>query len=347
MKRILVTGANGFCGRHLCAALRESRAAVFGTCRSLPAFPHTRTVILRPKAEESETGILRGVYPECSAQDDKVRLVSLDITNQGEVDALIRKLRPDGVYHLAAQCIPRQAAQDPDRTFAVNAAAVIYLLDALRRYAPSARVLLASTVQVYGQSFNRRAALEEKDLVWPLEPYAASKAVAELAALEMVNRFKVPVIIARAFNHVGPGQGPGFVLSDWCRQIAQIEAGRRAPVLKVGALDNRRGFLAVSDVVRAYRILMERGRPGQIYNVGGGETYSLEELLRFLLKKAFVKIDVRVEAARVRRNVPRLMRVRDRKMRALGWRPVHSVPEALEALLNEWRRKVKKGSADG
>ena len=311
MKRILVTGAGGFCGRHLCSYLAQKSHPVVGTYRG-----HT------PQG-------LKGV-----------RLLPLEMTDRQGVDDLIRRVRPSFVYHLAAQSVPRYSFKEPEKTFDANAAGTLYLLDALRRWSPHARILLASSIQVYGHSFRRGKAVGERDLLWPESPYAASKIMAEGACLDFMNRFGISVVIARAFNHLGRGQPLHFVFSDWCRQIALAEIGQHRPVLEVGNLEAYRDFLHVRDVLSAYTLLMKKGRDGAIYNICSGKVRLLRDYVDFLLQKAKVAMRVEVQKKRLRRYDPSTMKGNASKLRALGWRPRHSPFKALEELLNEWRTKL-------
>ncbi len=312
MKQVLVTGAAGFCGRHLVTYLVQKGNRVTGTAwRRTPASsPH-----------------------DCD-------LTFLDFRHALKVDQLIRRTKPDVVYHLAAQSVPRFSWEREAETMETNAAGTIYLLEALRRHQPNARILFASTNQVYGQTFRRGKPVEETDLLWPESPYAASKVVAELACQDFARRFGTDVVIARPFNHLGTGQEAHFVFSDWCRQIALAEAGKRAPVLEVGNLEARRDFLHVDDVVRAYEILIHRGKRGRCYNIGTGKVRPLSDYIDFLLKQARVSLTVKVRAARLRLVDPPAMKTSPAEIQKLGWRPRQSAFQALRELLEEWREKI-------
>jgi GDP-4-dehydro-6-deoxy-D-mannose reductase len=153
----------------------------------------------------------------------------------------------------------------------------------------------------------------------------------------------VRAVIARVFNHFGTGQPTHFVFSDWCRQIVLAELGLKKPVLEVGNLDALRDFLHVEDVVRAYEILISRGRAGGIYNICHGQTRSLTDYVKFLLSKARIPLKVEVRKNRLRRGDPPIMKGESRRLRKLGWKPEFSPFMALEDLLNEWRKKVQSG----
>ncbi|MBI3306821.1 MAG: GDP-mannose 4,6-dehydratase [Candidatus Omnitrophica bacterium] len=314
MRLVLVTGAAGFCGRHLCSQLIKNGYKVMGSYHRVPP----------PR---------KSPHP----------FVYLDICDRASVDSVIEKWKPDYVCHLAAQSVLRFSWKMPDKTLEVNAAGTIFLLDAIRKFVPKTRFLQASSIQVYGHMFSSGKPVKETDLLWPSDPYAASKMVAEFACLEFASRFGLDVVIGRAFNHVGLGQPTHFVFPDWCRQIAMIEAGQKKPVLEVGNLKNRRDFLHVSDVARAYEVILRKGKSGSAYNIAGGTLYSLEECMKFLMNKAFASIEVKVAPARVRQDISPDMHGDPSRLRALGWKPELTVFDAIEELLNFWRLRIRMG----
>lgn len=315
--RVLITGASGFCGKHLVCRLKKLNYEVIGT--------------YEPKARA----------PRLTAD----AWYRLDILDRNGVSSLVAKLRPGFICHLAAQSFARVAWQKPEKTFAVNVAGTVHLLNAIRKYSVATRMLYISSIQVYGHSFHSGKAVKESDLLWPRDPYGASKTVAELACLDFYNRFGVQVVIARPFNHVGAGQPSEYVLSDWSRQIALAEkkAGKGQAVIRIGNIRHRRDFLHVDDVVCAYEILMRCGRSGESYNVASGKIYSLENFLNYLLKKTAIPFKVIREKSRVQKVVS-LMRANADRLRALGWRPKLSPYSAIEELLNEWRDKVESAA---
>jgi GDP-4-dehydro-6-deoxy-D-mannose reductase len=315
VKKILVTGAAGFCGTHLCRALEKKGAKVYRW--------------LRPGSARRLSGISS---PEC--------LASVDVTDRTAVASFIHQVKPSEIYHLAALTIPQESWRSEEKTMAVNVAGTVHLLDAIRRFSPATRLLLASSNQAYGRMFRASSKLGEEALRMPDNPYGASKALAELACLDFYRAFQVDVVVARAFNHFGSGQTGPLVFSQWCRQIALIEAGRLPPLLKVGNLGVVREFLHVEDVVSAYVLLMEKGISGEIYNVCLGRPRKMFEHLSKLCGLA--KVPVRAV------TVPELLRGHEipsvrgnaAKLRKLGWRPSRTVGDALEELLADWRRKI-------
>jgi GDP-4-dehydro-6-deoxy-D-mannose reductase len=310
VKRVLITGASGFVGSHLRRALPAHDAKL--TCTY-----HRKKVI---------------------APDEN--WVSINFEENAPLNELVSEVRPDQIYHLAAQTIPRYSWKLEKETITINTVGTIRLLNAVRREAPKARVLLASTNQVYGHLFEMKAKIEDADLAWPQNPYGASKALAELACLDFVNRFGLDVVIARTFNHIGANQSTDFVFSDWCHQIALAEKGKREPLLEVGNLEAEREFLHVEDVIKAYMLLMQKGVSGGIYDICTGRTQPLKKYLDFLLKKSKVPIKVNVKKSRLRAFDPLTMKGSGNRMKDLGWKPQRNVFEALEELLDDWRSKI-------
>lgn len=311
MKRsVLVTGATGFSGKYLCGLLTERGYRVIGT---------------------------RGPAHSGKASEEGI---GLDISNEAAVHKLIRSLKPLFICHLAAQSSSAFSWENPQKTFAVNTAGTVYLLNAVRAHTPRSRVLFISSSQVYGMTYQKGGAVDEKNLLQPQNPYAASKALTELACLNFAGRFGLDVVVARPTNHVGAGQSPHFVFSDWCRQIARAEECLQKPVLQIGDPSLVRDFLHVKDVVGAYEILLRRGKTGEVYNISSGRPVVLRKYLEFLLKKSRISIHVAIQKERLRSGESPQMNVDVHKIKSLGWRPEHSIFTALEELLAYWRRRV-------
>ncbi len=311
MKKVLITGATGFVGRHLAEHFLAKGYQVTGLCR------------------------------HAHAKKSRISLIKVDMTDPRQIKAAVSASRPDWIFHLAAQSIARSSWEMEKETLTVNTAGTIHLLNAVRQSAPKARILFASSNHVYGKIIYNKETLTEHDLMWPENPYGASKALAELACRDFISRFGIHVIIVRAFNQTGRGQLPHFVFPDWCRQIALAEIGRASRVLQVGNLNVQRDFLHVSDVVNAYEILLEKGKSGEVYNLCSGRPQPLRDYLDFLLREAKIKMKVEVRADRLRAHDPKKIAAYPDKMFALDWRPKRNAFEALEEMLEEWRQKVR------
>ena len=300
--RVLVTGADGFVGRHLCAHLQACRDDVVA-----PGGPRE------------------------GAGEDEFRL---DVTRPQDVRALVERVRPEGVIHLAGLSSVGKSHQAPAAYFQVNALGTVHLLAALKEAAPQARVLLVGSGEMYGALPPDVAATEDMPLR-PLSPYAASKVAAEVAGLQFHASYGLQVISVRPFNHLGAGQDANFVVPSFAAQLQAIARGASEPLLRVGNLEPIRDFSHVKDVVAAYRLLLEAGEPGQAYNICSGEGRSIRSLLDELLRLSSVHAQVEVDPARVRPvELPSLVG-NPARLRRLGWAPCHTVSEALQDALAE------------
>jgi GDP-4-dehydro-6-deoxy-D-mannose reductase len=276
------------------------------------------------------------------AQGDEVTSPDLevDITDAASIGAAIGDARPDAVYHLAALANVSDSWQNPARTFEVNATGTLHVLEAARRVEPHPRVLLVASAEVYGSVAPDRLPIAEDTPLRPVTPYAASKVAAEFLGLQAHLGFGVPVVRARAFNHVGPAQSGTFVVSDLARRIAEAERDG-ATVLRVGNLSARRDFTDVRDVVRAYRLLVEGGEAGEVYNVCSGRAIAIDELAHRLLDLAGVELTLEVDPDLMRPvDVPVSLGDNTRIRDAVGWEPTVPLDDTLRDVLAEWRGRV-------
>lgn len=323
--RILITGASGFVGRHLIERLsathKKTGIEIFGTC-----FPE------RPEHCEALT-----------AAAPAVKLLHVDLRSEDSVAGLIRDVRPDRIFHLAAHSQVRTSWEKRRETIETNLMGTFFLFEAARRLSPAARVLFVSSSDVYGdlKPRTKKRLFFEEDRNGVVSPYAFTKIGGELLAEFYARREKLSVVVARPFPHTGPGQSEVFVCSDWARQIVRIERGEAPPVLSVGNLRIRRDCLDVRDVVRAYNSLMNKGTPGEVYNVSTGCAPSLGEILRLLLSFTDRKIKVRIDPARLRKSDIPYLAGSNRKIKArIGWIPRIPLERTLRDLLDDWRRRA-------
>lgn len=310
MKKVLITGAGGFVGAHLAQCLSQKKYKVIAV------------------VHRKQRGDASGHWP-------------LDLTDQAQVFKAVRKFCPDAICHLGALSIPRVSWGAREKTFLINVGGTIHLLEAVRRYRPSARILFMSSAQVYGRHFASGKPIDESCPPWPENPYAFSKAAAEMACLEYERRFGTDVVVVRALNIVGAKARADLAFSEWCAQIVRAEALKRPGTVSTGDLSLKRDFLHASDATRALELLLRRGKKGNIYNLASGETRPLADYMKFLTKKAKVTIRARADKKLFRIGDPKTVRVDVRKLRSLGWCPEQSPLNALEELLNETRKNFR------
>ena len=314
--RILITGANGFVGRHLIAALQNSE-----TLQAAEIVAATHSVTEIGSRIEGIGGIAQ---------------VSLDIGDAGATRTLLAAVRPTHIVHLAA----RASGADIDReaVFAVNVEGTRHLLNAARALTVPPRVLLVSTGYVYG---NTEAACPARESDPPALPgkfgaYTDSKIAMEAVAAEYADF----AFVVRAFSHTGPGQAPTFAVPAFARQLARIERGEQAAELLVGNLEALRDLLDVRDVVNAYRLLLERGVPGETYNVANGSPVSMRDILDRLRSLCTVPTEVKTDPARLRpADIACSTGDSDKLRTATGWQPHYSLDTTLHDTLAYWRSK--------
>lgn len=291
--RVLVTGADGFVGRHLVRRLMRRGDTVHAV-----GGPHA----------------IEGHEP-------------LDVTDAAAVGGVIERHHPEAVVHLAGQSSVAVSHADPVLTFRINSLGTVHLLDAVRRHASHARVLIVSSGEVYGRTHGRPAL--ETDAPAPLSPYASAKLAAEVVALQYA-RSGLDVQVARPFNHIGPGQHPSFALPSFASQLRAIAAGEKPPRIQVGNLEPVRDFSHVEDVVEAYLLLLSRADSGAVTNICSGTGRSVRSLLDELIRVSGLSVSVEVDPTRFRpSDAPELIGAPER-LQSLGWTPKRSVAEAVE-----------------
>lgn len=263
--------------------------------------------------------------------------MDVELLDRDAVRRALAELRPSAIYHLAGSAHVADSWSHPRETFEGNALATHRLLQALDAEGLRPRTLVAGSATVYKPSPDP---IGEDSAIGPASPYATSKLAQEMIARRAWEEHGIPVLLVRAFNHVGPRQTPSYVAPSIARQIALIEAGRMEPVLKMGNLDPRRDVMDVRDTVRAYVALMEQGTPGSPYNVCGGRPIRIGDLVELFRSRARVPITIEQDPARMRpSDVPVLYGSHARLTRDTGWTPQVPLEETVDALLDWWRRE--------
>jgi GDP-4-dehydro-6-deoxy-D-mannose reductase len=308
---VLVTGAAGFVGGHLIDRLTESGTAVAGW--------------YRPGADL--TSLRKDVHW------DGVELLDREATTRA-----LEQLRPSTIYHLAAASHVARSWQFAFDTYQTNVLATDYLLSAVARVNRNVRVLVSCSATIYKP---QERPLSEDDPILPTSPYATSKLTQELLARHVHREEGVPVVIARSFNHTGPGQDPSYVASSLARQIARIEEGLQEPILRMGNLEPKRDLSDVRDVVRAYEALVATATPGEPYNVCSGHALSIRALADAFIARARVKVEIVQDPSLLRpSDAPMLVGDRGRLTATTGWTPAIPLEKTVDDLLDYWRSRV-------
>lgn len=312
-RRVLVTGVSGFVGPHLARAL------------------------IRAGSEVSGLGA-EGEMPKLDV--DLAAWHVADLRDLDSMKAAVSAAKPDAVIHLAGQSSAARSFEIPEETFAINALGTWNLLDAVQRGAPEARVLVVGTSEVYGPQQDGTRVAEDAPFA-PVSPYALSKAAADGFAEVFAKQNALDCLRTRSFGHTGPGQTARFVIPAFAQQIAEIEAGRSDPLLRVGNLEVTRDLLDVRDVAAAYVALLERGTRGAAYNVCRGVGVKLSNVARMLIERAKMPIRIEPDASRMRpADVPYLVGDPTRIERDTAWHAEIPFERTLDDVLAEWRGRA-------
>lgn len=305
--RALITGSQGFVGRYLRRELEANGYEVLGL--DLQAGPDT---------------------------------LQVDLLDPEQLTGAVRSVKPDAVFHLAGQADVAKSWRLPQKTMEINVIGAVNLMDAVRAAAPSVRMVLVGSSDQYGNLGAAGQCVSETLELRPQTPYAVSKRAQEEMALAYVRAYGMNICMTRSFNHGGAGQRKGFLIPDFASGIARVEKGL-APSLRVGNLEAKRDFTHVRDVVRAYRLIAEKGRPGEVYNVGSGTAYSAREILDRLRAMASCPIPVEQDPAKLRpSDTPVICCDHGKLTEDTGWEPELSLDVILRDVLEEWRENAQK-----
>ena len=308
MRKALITGSRGFVGPYLRRELEAAGCAVVG---------------LDVRGGEGT--------------------IAADLLDAGRLRALVEQERPDAIFHLAGQANVARSWEIPQKTVELNVIGAVNLLEAVRAAAPGCRVLLVGSSDQYGNLGEAGRRVDETLAVRPQTPYAVSKCAQEEMARVYGRAYGLDICMTRSFNHAGPGQARGFLISDFASGIAAVERGE-ADCLRVGNLEARRDFTHVRDIVRAYRLIAERGRAGEVYNVGSGAAHSAREILDRLRAMARCRIPVEQDPARLRpSDTPVVCCDHAKLTRDTGWEPRETLETVLRETLEFYRSEQSAG----
>lgn len=313
MKKVLIIGGAGFVGGYLSEILINNNFEVHSTC-----------------------------LPSEKIADSKCTSHILDILDKSSVLNLLNVIQPDIIYHLAAQSSVALSWKNPQLTIDVNIKGAINILDALRESSkPDTRIILIGSGEEYGYIKKDACPISEEEAVNPGNIYALTKAFQSMAGKIYARAYNMDIIMVRAFNHIGAGQLPAFVVSDFCKQVAEIEKGFKAPEIFVGNLDARRDFTDVHDVVRAYMMLGEYGKTGELYNVGSGKAVAIKDILDIIVSYSKTDIKIIIDKNKLRPSDIPIIEADISKVRNhTGWVPEIPIETTIKNTLDYWRNNI-------
>ena len=317
MRRVLVTGVTGFVGSHLVDyMLTRDDCEIFGIRRWRSPMDNVQHFVQR------------------------ITLVECDLRDASSTRDTLETVRPEWIFHLAAQSFVPTSWSAPTESLTTNILGQLNLFEAVRHLGLHPRIQLACSSEEYGMVHSDEVPIRETNPLRPLSPYAVSKVGQDMLGYQYWMSWKMDVVRTRGFNHEGPRRGPVFVASDFAKQIADIEKGRRPPVLSVGNLEAKRDFTDVRDMVKAYWLALEKCEPGEVYNICTGRAWSIREVLDCLLGMTSARIEVRQDPARLRpSDVPILRGDNQKFVKATGWQPTIPFDQTLRDMLDYWRAR--------
>ncbi len=318
----IITGVGGFAGSHLAEyLLNNTDQTIWGCGQSL-------SPILQPNTP--------------------LNYHCIDLTNPHNTMDFLDSIKPDYIYHLAGQAAVHTSWEDPKGNYDANVYAALNILDAIWKLNLKCRLLVVTSMEVYGKVSPSNMPIKEDLCFRPNSPYSASKAAEDLLAQAYYLGHGLDIIRVRPLNHIGPRQSDQFVATAFARQIARIEIGQQPPTILVGNLSDRRDFTDVRDMVKAYALTMKYGKSGSAYNIASGNMYTIKELLETLISLSDVKVTIKVDTKRVRSSsTPPLIADCARFKKITGWEPEITFQETLSDLLNFERHKLKSENIEG
>ncbi|GDX61740.1 GDP-mannose 4,6-dehydratase [Candidatus Levyibacteriota bacterium] len=319
MQKVFITGASGFAGSHLVDYLiSQKKYELYGT------YLTERSLI------------------NIKQNSNKINLFQLDLQDQNKTLEIIQKIKPDSIYHLAAFASVGQSLENPKEVIINNITAELNLLEAIKKSDfKDIKTLIVTSADIYGKVSVKDIPIDEETPLNPTSGYAVSKIAQDYLALQYYTTYDIPIVRVRPFNHFGPRQSSGFVIADFAKKIVEIENGLIPPILNVGNLDSRRDFTDVRDMVRGYQMLLEKGLPGEAYNIGSGRSYKISEILNILISNAKLPISINVDSSLFRQGEAQDRVCDSTKFKRLtGWESLISLSKSLKDTLDYWRAIV-------
>ena len=319
MKNVLITGVTGFAGSYLAEYL-----------------------VAKKEYKVCGTYLFDDSLTNVTIVKDKINLIKIDLFSEENVFKLIKDTSPLLIFHLAALTSPFDSFNNPTQTLTNNISLQVNLLEGVRKYNLfNTKILIVSSADIYGLVKKEDLPIDEQTPLMPTSPYSVSKIAQDFLGLTYFLSYNLKIIRVRPFNHIGPRQSPQFVVSSFARQIAEIEKGKRRPILKVGNLEAKRDFTNVKDMVRAYVTVMEQGKIGDVYNIGSGTSYKISDILNKLVSMSSSKITIEKERGLLRpSDNPELTCDAAKFVKLTGWKPEISIEETLKDTLDYWRNII-------
>lgn len=316
-KKVLITGITGFVGSHLAEFLLKEGYQVHGTTR--------------PRSKTENIDHIK----------DKLHLRDADILDSHSLYSVIVKVKPDLIFHLAAQSFVPTSWASPANTLETNIVGSVHLFEAVRRANIDPAIQIACSSEEYGLVYEDELPVKETNPLRPLSPYAVSKVAMDYLGYQYHQSYDMRIIRTRAFNHTGPRRGDVFVCSNFAKQIALIEKGKQKPSIFVGNLSAKRDFTDVRDIVKAYLLASQKCTPGEVYNISSEKTWEIKKVLNILLSLTKAKIKIEKKEERMRpSDVPILLGDSTKFRKKTGWKREVPFEKTLEDLLEFWRKRV-------
>lgn len=320
-KRVLITGVTGFVGSHLLDLLvsKKAKYELYG--------------IIRERSSLAKIG----------HNVNSLRLINCDLVNSGSVFNIIREIKPDYLYHLAGGSSVTLSWGAPFSSVNNNIVATLNILEALRSVDnKETKILLVCSSEEYGLVSEEDIPIKEETPLKPVSPYAVTKATVDMFGSQYYSSYGIKVIRIRAFNHTGPRRDEAYALSNFAKQIAEVEKGIKGNKIYVGNLSAIRDYSDVRDVVRGYKLAMERCEPGDVYNLCSSKGYKIRDLLEMLIGLSKLHTEIVQNEERIRPvDLPIIVGDNSKFAKITSWKPQISIEQTLQDLLNYWRKRLR------